>query len=339
MFRSATFKLTLWYICLVMAISVLFSVILYQVAGNQLSSDLMHQSARIYNQFPVFQGDPILRPRADITSGDHRILARLILFNALVVIAAGFGSYALARRTLAPIEEAHEQQKRFTADVSHELRTPLTALRMESEVTLMNPEADTKELRDTLTSNLEEVTKVESLINNLFRLTRLEADELREQFIPLSAVTLLELALENVGKPAEQRAITLMSKAPKEDFMVLGDQTSVVQLLVTLLDNAIKYSAPNKTVTLSAEKQDRHAIFTVVDHGIGIEPAALEHVFDRFYRADSSRNKTSVSGFGLGLSIAKMIADVHNSTIIITSNQGHGTTVTVTLPLAPATNS
>jgi two-component system sensor histidine kinase CiaH len=332
MFRSATFKLTLWYIALIMAISILFSIILYRVASDQLTHELMFQSARIYNQFPIFQNDRILHPTADITSGEHSILFRLIIFNALVVIAAGFGSYALARRTLEPIEEAHEQQKRFTADVSHELRTPLTALKMESEVALLNPNTKISEFRQTLLSNIEEANKLDALINNLLRLTRLEADELRQQFVPLSAQSLIDQAVDTVQKVADSRKIDLIHKSTKIEL--LGDEESLVQLLVILLDNAMKYSKSGSSVTLSSEVNDKFAIINVIDQGIGIDVEALKHVFDRFYRADDSRSKPTTGGFGLGLSIAKMISDVHKGTIVISSRPSHGTTATIMLPLA-----
>jgi two-component system sensor histidine kinase CiaH len=332
MFRSATFKLTLWYICLVVAISLIFSAVLYNVASTQIASGLMHESARIYNQFPVFDNNPILRPRADIASAEHRLLLRLLLFNLLVIIAAGFGSYALARRTLQPIEEAHEQQKRFTADVSHELRTPLTALKMESEVALMNPKIDVAELRHTLESNLEEADKLEVLINNLLRLTRLEAEELRHQFVPVDVHSVVMQAITSVQKIADARSITIKYHAT--DLIINADEASIVQLLVTLLDNALKYSAGGTLVSLTVMRQDSSAHFSIIDHGIGIAPNDLKNVFNRFYRADNARTKGPSGGFGLGLSIAKMIADVHKGTIIITSRESHGTTVDVTIPLA-----
>jgi signal transduction histidine kinase len=334
MFRSATFKLTLWYIAIVMAISLAFSVVLYHEATSELMRGLHRQMESIYNQFPVFQGDPsLLRPAPDYAAAVHRIWVRLIGFNIIVFFGAGLSSYWLARRTLAPIEEAHEQQKRFTADVSHELRTPLTALKMESEVALMNPKNGTKELRQTLTSNLEEVSKLEALINNILRLTRLEADELRQNFTSLSSQTIIETALKQVKAQAAGRKIKLESQI--QNLPLSGDHDSLVQLLVILLDNAIKYSSAGSSVTITAKGKDRHAVIQISDHGQGIERQALEHVFDRFYRADNSRNKVAgAEGFGLGLSIAKMIADVHNAAITLSSQPGKGTTATVTLPLA-----
>lgn len=321
----------MWYLAIVMAISLVFSVVLYDVATGELDRGLHNESQRISSQFPVFQDDPLLRPGADYNSGAHRILQRLAGFNIIVLASAGWASYWLARRTLRPIEEAHEQQKRFTADVSHELRTPLTALKMEAEVALMNDKNGKKELRETLASNLEEANKLETLINNLLRLTRLEAGELEQQFQPASSQTIAHAALEQVRKSAASHKVAL-----EEDVKTgksLGDEASLVQLLVILLDNAIKYSPPGSSVQLSSRATPDQLLFEVRDQGPGIEKAALEHVFDRFYRGNNtSRNKTETDGFGLGLSIAKMIADLHSGTITISSRVGHGTTAIVNLP-------
>lgn len=334
MFRSATFKLTMWYLAIVMAISLAFSIVLYNVATRELDRGLHNETQRIYRQFPVFEGNPLLKPHADYDNGAHRILLRLAAFNLVVLVGAGLSSYWLARRTLEPIEAAHEQQKRFTADVSHELRTPLTALRMESEVALMNKKAAAKELRATITSNLEEVTKLEGLVNNLLRLTHLETDELRQNFTRLSTKTLAETALKQVATMAEGRKVKLDSDL--KDLPIYGDSGSLTQLLVILLDNAIKYSPDGSAVSLGVRKADGSAVITIEDRGQGIDPVSLEHVFDRFYRADGSRTKTddATDGHGLGLSIAKLIADLHDSRISLSSRVGHGTIATVTLPLA-----
>lgn len=330
MFRSATFKLTMWYLAIVMAISLMFSVVLYSVAAGELDRGLNNETRRIYKKFPVFEGNPVLRPDADYDSGTHRIFLRLVGFNVIVLAGAGWASYWLARRTLKPIEEAHEQQKRFTADVSHELRTPLTALKMESEVALMNNKNGKKELRAVLASNLEEANKLENLINNLLRLTRLEAGELQEQFTNLDSDSITTAAINQTKKLIKDRGIDLQMDVKK--FQLSGDQASLVQLLVILLDNAVKYSPCSSIVQLSASVTDGQAVFSVSDHGSGIKPDALEHVFDRFYRGENSRNKADSDGFGLGLSIAKMIADIHHGQVTLSSQVGNGTTATVRLP-------
>ena len=335
MFRSATFKLTLWYLALAMAISLAFSIVLYHVTTDELARGLHSETQRIFTQFPVFDDNPMLRPGPDISNATHRILLRLISFNAVVLFSAGIASYWLARRTLEPIQAAHEQQKRFTADVSHELRTPLTALKMESEVALMNKQTGKDELRNTLKSNLEEVTKLEVLINNLLRLSRLEVDELQQRFVKLSTDTIVDKALALVKPLAKDRNISFVSKVT--DIPVMGDEDSLVQLLVILLDNAVKYSPHDSEVTISGEQKAGVVTIAVEDTGLGIEPEQLKHVFDRFYRADNSRSKSADSeGFGLGLSIAKMIADVHHGEILITSHVGKGTTASFLLPMQTA---
>jgi signal transduction histidine kinase len=335
MFRSATFKLTMWYLAIIVAISVLFSIVLYHYATAELARGLDRESQRIFTQFPVFHNSPLLRPSLDFDEAAHRLLLRLAAFNLLVFITAGLASYLLAKRTLSPIELAHAQQQRFTADVSHELRTPLTALRMESEVALLNHKATSQELRGTLTSNLEEVAKLEALINSLLRLTRLEEAELRHNFTVIPSSEILTEAMASVQKQAERRTITITPQL--SECTLIGDQHSLVQLFVLLLDNAIKYSPEGSSLSLTCSHNAKTATIQIVDSGIGIEPEALTHIFERFYRADSSRNKTQTEGYGLGLSIAKMIADIHGADITLASQPGVGTTATVRLPIAAST--
>ena len=321
---------------IVMTISIVFSFALYSVTTSELDRGLDRETQRIENQFPVFDEYPYMQQMArdnDDNDGAHSILLRLLTLNLLVLVGAGFVSYWLARRTLEPIEAAHEQQKRFTSDVSHELRTPLTALRMESEVALLNNKMTAAELRKTLSSNLEEVSKLDSLINNLLRLTQLEADEVQQHFQRVNTKTVLDMATERVSKLASARHIKIQQTS-NHDVQVFGDEESLIQLVVILLDNAIKYSPEHKTISLTASVQANEIIWSIRDEGNGIEPLALEHVFDRFYRADSSRAKSVAEGYGLGLSIAKMIADIHESTITLKSRIGHGTTAVVVLPAA-----
>ncbi len=203
---------------------------------------------------------------------------------------------------------------------------------MESEVALMNQKNSSKDLRKTITSNLEEVTKLESLVNSLLRLSRLEAGELRQGFTRLSSRSVAEAALKQVQALADSRHIKLDRHL--QNLPVYGDSDSLVQLLVILLDNAIKYSPAHSTVSMAASKKDDCVSISVEDNGKGIEPVALEHVFDRFYRADKSRTKGEAEGYGLGLSIAKMIADLHDGTISLSSSVDHGTTATISIPLA-----
>lgn len=335
MFHSATIKLTAWYMVIVTAICLVFSVVLYHFSTNTLANGLNHQSQRFSNEFPVFDNDPYFRrPGGELNNGAHQLIKKLVLFDVVVLVAAGFGSYALAKRTLHPIKEAHEQQTRFTADVSHELRTPLTAIKMESEVALMDSTAGKPAFKEALRSNLEEANKLELLINSLLKLTKLEASELQQAFRPVALPDVLNDALANVLPKADSRHITI--EANIKDAVALGDEASLTQLFTILLDNAVKYSKDKKTVTMSSHVAEDQAVVIIQDEGIGIEPQALTHIFERFYRADKARTHTSAgTSYGLGLSIAKQISDMHNGTIVLTSRPGHGTKAIVKLPLAP----
>lgn len=328
MFRSATLRLTLWYLAIVMAISLLFSGILYHETTRTLQRGLTSESQTIFNQYPVFQNDPDLNlgPGQYYRSGSHRILVRLVGFNIIVLVFAGFSSYFFAKRTLGPIEAAHEQQKRFTADVSHELRTPLTAIKMESEVALMDNKSNTRALRATIKSNLEEVDKLEHLINSTLKLSRLENEQLKQTFTAVNADDVFNAAAAKLTARTKHHPIDIKSDS---QAAILGDQDSLEQLIIILLDNAVKYSPADSRISVSAKVLPDSIHWTVEDHGYGIDPAALQHIFDRFYRSDSSR---TTEGYGLGLSLAKMITDLHRGVITISSQVGKGTTVDLKFP-------
>jgi len=327
-YKSAIWKLTGWYLLLVMLISLAFSIVVYRLATDTLTQTLTTQQARIYKAFPVFSGNPFFVHDKDVERGAHIILQNLIYFNVLVLVGAGLASYWLAQRTLRPIEASNERQKRFVADASHELRTPLTALKMSSEVALLDNHASPHELRAALKSNLEEADKLSTLLNDLLRLSQLDSNEIQHTFTPLTVSKVVEQALQKTTTRAKGKHITIENGA--QDNPLYGDENSLVQLLVILLDNAIKYSHDAGTVRISSSSHGSATVITIADHGIGIKQQALSHVFDRFYRADKAR--TGNEGYGLGLSIAKRIADIHNGAITITSRPGKGTTVTVELP-------
>jgi len=317
-----------------MAISLTFSFVVYNLATNELANGLNQQTQQWYSRFPAFDDDPFFSHHPTLNTGTHAIFMRLLYFNLVVLVGAGLASYALARMTLYPIEEAHARQKRFTADVSHELRTPLTALRMESEVALMDRSSSKESLRDTLKSNVEESQKLESLINNLLRISRLDAGQVDKQFEKLTADQIVGEAIEHVVNSAVAKQITFENHVGKQS--VFGDKTSLIQVLVILLDNSIKYSHEKQQVFLDSRKDGSTTVLSVRDEGVGIDQSALKHVFDRFYRSDKARTGSQgVNGYGLGLSIAKNLAELNHATIDLSSRLGKGTTAFIRVPSHP----
>ena len=339
MFRSALFKLTASYVAIVMSICVVFSIVLYHGAVNELHTGIYNQYAQWSSEYEPFGLRTPGTPVHELELRSRHILSQILYFNLLVLILTTIVCYQLARRTLKPIEAAHEQQKRFTADVSHELRTPLTVLKMETEVALLSTKAPAKELRETLQSNLEEVERMEILINNLLLLSSMEAGKLRDEFTRVDVQDIVTAATETVKTYADSKKVKITAKL--DSRQTLANQVSLTQLFVILLENAIKYSPRGADVAVSMHKSRSKVTVTIRDKGSGIPADALPHVFDRFYRADSARAESgtdsSPKGFGLGLSLAKLIADLHGSEIILTSTEGSGTSVAVILPTSSKT--
>ena len=337
MFRSATFKLTIYYLLIISAISLCFSGVLYKVGHDDLAYGLRRQTQRLSTDFPVFSGSRYLHTDVEMQAADQRLLLRLAIFNVLVLLTAGFTSYALARRTLQPIEAAHQRQKRFVADVSHELRTPLTALQIEAEVALLDANASKSVLRQVLGSNVEETKKLTSLLETLLHLSRLDDNAAHLPLQSVNMLTAVKSALGEVRPQATAKHITLVP--PGGTQQALTNPSAIQQLLVILLDNAIKYSPPNTSVAVTFENESQQPAIVITDQGQGIAKADLAQVFERFYRADNARSSQTVSGFGLGLAIAKQLADSQQAVIELTSQLGKGTTARLTLQPAVARTS
>lgn len=331
MFHSAAVKLTLWYLAIIMAISLVFSLALYSVSSNDLGHNINRQVRYFNDLLAPDQSNAygVLRSHQLDQDLSH-LRDNLVLFNIVVLICGGVASYWLARRTLSPIEEALDAQTRFASDASHELRTPLTAIQTENEVALRNRELTKTQAVAVIQSNLEEVAKLKALSEGLLRLANGNGAIDNPQTVALK--TAIAKSIERYHKTASAKKIKLVNKS--KPVNITGDPDSIVELISVFLDNAIKYSPPGREVKIWSERHGKTAVIRIADQGQGIKQAELPHIFDRFYRADASRNKLSDSGYGLGLAIAKKIADAHHGHIEVESSLGKGTTFSVFLPAA-----
>lgn len=329
MFRSATLRMTLWYTAIIMTVSLVFSAVLFSISRTQLETSLRRQVVRSR----LGQGLSLPSRSADIDTdlveGSSRLLFNLFEFNLIILALSVLASYKLARKTLGPIEEAHNAQARFTADASHELRTPLTAMKTEIEVALRDQKLNIVEARDLLASNLEEISKLEFLSNALLKLAQTNKDTIA--MTQMNALEIINAVVERLKKPAQLKAITV--KNDVRNYKLEGDQASLVELFVVILDNAIKYSPKGASIELTSQKASGYIEISITDHGVGIKPADLPHIFDRFYRVDDARAKSKTAGYGLGLSIAKKVVDLHDGTIDVRSTLGEGSKFSVRLPI------
>jgi len=229
------------------------------------------------------------------------------------------------------LEQAFERERQFTADASHELKTPLAVLRGDIEVTLRR-ERSPDEYRRVLNSSLEEIARVTKLTDDLLTLARSDTDQTVLERETVRLDILAAEACDYMTSLARSAGVALDFHGPEEAIIVEGDQKRLTQLLVNLLDNAIKYTSEGGSARLLLSTKDGSAVIEVSDTGRGIPASALPHIFERFYRQTDPRD-SRVTGFGLGLAISKWIVDAHGGTIEVESEEGTGTHFTVKLPL------
>jgi heavy metal sensor kinase len=231
---------------------------------------------------------------------------------------------------LSRLDDAFRQIRQFSADASHELQTPLTILKGELEVALRAPRsADT--YQKTMRSALEEIDRMAVLVDGLMLLARADAGVLRMDQQPVELDQLVQEIYEQTRILAAHKHIHLQLGI-MEPIAVQGDPERLRRLLLNLTHNAIKYTPSGGRVTLSLQRCRDRAALRVSDTGIGLTPEEQERVFQRFYRSDSARLHDA-EGAGLGLCIARSIADAHGGTIELDSTPGAGSTFTVLLPL------
>lgn len=329
MFKSATAKLTLWYFGIIMAISLIFSFMIYQITNHEVGARIEHYQTQVDR--PSASGIlRVLDPNDSLVTSEREAASQntlMLLFyiNIVVLGSGGLASYYFAKRTLRPIEAAHEAQARFTSDASHELRTPLTTMRTELELTLRDPDATKEDLREILQSNLEEVDKLSNLSRMLLDLSRLDYGKLELKPVDLGKLT--QETIDGMHLPKGR-----IKFDGKTDHIAVADRVAIGEVVSILIDNAVKYSPAKSVVNVKVTGDKHRAKLTVTNGGEGIPPESLPHIFERFYRADSSRTSSKTPGFGLGLALAKQIVDLHDGEIIASSHPGKTTSFTVLLP-------
>lgn len=341
MFHSARIKLTAWYLIIIMAISISFSTFIYFGSTGELNRVIRIE--KFHTQHPeisIIQGVPldtdnipplIRQPDLQVLEAEKiRILESLVVVNIFIFLASSLAGYFLAGRTLKPIKNMVDEQNRFITDASHELNTPLTSLKTSIEVNLRDKSLTLQKTKNVLLSNLEEVDNLQALSDELIKIAQYQKANGNFQFEQILLSDIIKAAVQKVNAVAGKKYIVISYKVPK--VKIEGNTRSLTELFTILLDNAIKYSPEKTPVKVSAAKVDSKIKIVVEDKGIGIEKEVLPHIFDRFYRADKSRTKQNVAGYGLGLSIAKRIVALHRGTISVESEVGKGTVFTLYFP-------
>lgn len=315
-----------------MTISITFSLVIYQLNYREVSNRLENLQHSLIDDlgFVISTGDLYnLGPNTPYSQESRKaglqMAVSLVYINVVVLIAGGLGSYFLARRTLRPIEESHEAQSRFTSDASHELRTPLSAMKTELEVTLRDKDLTLSEAKEVLGSNLEEVEKLIQLSEMLLKLSRLDHDKLEKTATDIPQV--FTKVLKNY--PADKKRFVTSGR---KKAVTQANEAAVSELITILVDNALKYSPTGTPIYVRVFEKLGSVGFEIKNAGDPIPEALLPKLFNRFFRVDTSRTDGAKNGYGLGLSIAKRIVEVHHGQLTVSSIPQE-TTFTFFLPI------
>jgi signal transduction histidine kinase len=328
MFKSARIQLTFFYLVAIIFVSFLTTFGTRIVAENAFenqNSNARGQISQIVRQqvgLPLLQS-PLERVQQKQDNDAHdRLLVWTIYFNIIAIVVGVPISYWFAGRTLRPIEDAHKLQEKFASDASHELNTPLSVMKTENEVFLRQKNFKESEARSLIVSNLEEIQRLELLTNNLLTLS----DFANTKNIKMSAIDTNKITND---------AISLLAKIYPDqvnrvklnvtDLKVFGNQESLSQVIFIFLDNAIKYSPKTNEINLVGRQDNDMYVFSVIDEGNGINEADMPKIFERLYRGDLNRS-SKIPGHGLGLALAKEIANANQAGLSVSNNSKKGAT-------------
>jgi len=342
-FELTRVRLTARYVLIIMTISFMFSLVIYNGVIDNIESSFVKTENRFSNHMGLYAVKKIPGNKEayneiekeslhgllleEFKNSKDDVLFYLLIVNLIIFILSTLISYYLAEKTLLPIEEIIDEQKRFVADASHELKTPLTSLKTSIEVSMRGKELPIK-VKELLRVNLEDVNTLNKLIDRLLSLANKETIE--PVFDNLDIKEVLESAVKKVSYLSKEKKIKINLNT--KNYQLIGDEISLTELFVILLDNAVKYSQKNSEIKITTIPFKKYLIIRVQDSGIGISEKYLSKIFDRFYRIDSSRTHNNSSGFGLGLSMAKKIVENHCGVITVSSEIAIGTIFTIKLP-------
>ena len=276
-------------------------------------------------------------PIEDTVRALQQLLVLLLIVGGFTLAVSALGGFILSARALVPARMAYSRQQRFIGDVSHELRTPLTLLRADAEMLLRGrarlPEDDAELLDDIV----DETARLAALTTNLLTLARLDSGNHLPERDMLDLAEVAANVTRRTAAFAGERQVTVRANAPT-GLLVSGVRDLIDQAALILVDNAIKYNKPGGVVDVRAERRGERVALIVSDNGPGVAPEHLEHLGERFYRPDKARARQSGQdgGAGLGISIARSVAALHQGTLTFASEPGQGLMATLELPAARA---
>ncbi|MGH2365492.1 MAG: sensor histidine kinase [Chloroflexota bacterium] len=267
-------------------------------------------------------------------SAVYRLLLVVLVVGGGGLMAAVVAAWFLSGKALGPIQVAFQRQQDFTADASHELRTPLTVMRSATDLLSQHEDEPLRENAELVDDLRGEIVRLERITADLLTLARSDAGKIELAVGEIELGGMAGKVTRRMGPLAEQRQVALRLVG-SEQLVVEADPDRIEQVLIILLDNALKHTPAGGQVEVALRKQGHQAVVAVRDSGEGIASEQLDRVFDRFYRADRARSHVD-GGTGLGLAIAKALAEAHDGQLTLRSVPGEGTTATLRLMLLPS---
>ena len=260
-----------------------------------------------------------------VRAGSSEIAELAVQFNAMA---------DRVEESVEIIRRDRDRSRDFLADVSHELRTPLAALRTFNELLKEGAGDDPEARAEFLESSGQQIERLDWLAQNLLELSKLDSGLVLLDLRPDDLRAAVETAVEQTAAAARKRGVHVDLRLPDAPVRIRHDPQRIGQVVANLVGNAVKFTPRGGSVTVDLEPTAEGARIIVADTGVGIDPAELPHIFERFYRG-SRANEARGSGSGLGLAIVRSIVDMHGGSIVVESRVGQGSTFTVELPRDP----
>lgn len=329
--KSEVNRLTLSYLAVIMTLSLIFTGIIYLLSTASLNRPLLpseeeNSSVSVEaTEFEEHSFENTFRKRLERRDNTTRItiIYSLMGFNLGIFVIGIFVSRSLAKLTLAPIERAMMKQTQFIFDASHELKTPLTAMLVRNEVALRKKSLPEEKAREVIEKNIEEILKMKELTASMLDVARENGEP--EKSTEISVPEFLADLQEKLAPVARERGVKVeMEMNLGKNLRASVAKNTLEQILTIFADNAMKYSE-EKIIYLRAGRRGKNVVFSVKDNGVGVKKEDQKKIFERFYQVDAARTRTEdKTSHGLGLAIAKNLAERQGYKIVLRSSEGCG---------------
>jgi signal transduction histidine kinase len=254
-------------------------------------------------------------------------IQNVLILDALIILLSAIASYYLAGKTIEPIINSLEKQKKFVSDASHELKTPLTNIMTEAEILYRDKNTSNEEYRGFAKNVMEDIKHLNNLVVSLLDTAKLDGQLFNVTKSEVDVVELVRDTAQRFTEYAKKKDVEISVTAEKEPVLIVTDKVLMQRLLSIFIDNGIKYNREHGTLELIVHNKSKNSVrIDIKDSGVGIREENLKKIFDRFFRESEDRNE---KGFGLGLSIAKQLAEILNVRITVDSEVGKGTIFTL----------